>query len=207
MTDSDVPDSDALDPIQAARQVSSFAELRERVFPMLKPLVLLATVRERKLPMLVYRPFLADLMITYVIDEAGSLAYINENHLERWEIAEHELHTQAMANLQARTAERGSYTATGAGAQRLVVFNAQDGFDSTRLLLGGLLAQIQRQFPGRMVIGVPNRDFLVAFSDADRSILANVAAQIQRDAAERDHGLTDQLFTLANGEVREYEWE
>lgn len=200
-------DSEMLDPIRAARQVSSFAALRERVFPMLKPLLLLNTVRERKLPMLVYRPLLADLMITYVIDEAGSLAYINENHLERWGIAEHELHAQALTNLQTRTAERGSYTATGSGAQRLIVFNAQDGFDATRLLLSGLLAQIQPQFPGAMVIGIPNRDFLIAFSDADRTILANVAVQIQRDAAERDHGLTDQLFTLVNGEVREYEWE
>jgi uncharacterized protein YtpQ (UPF0354 family) len=200
-------DSEMLDPIRAARQISSFAVLRERVFPMLKPLALLATVRERSLPMLVYRPLLADLMITYVIDEAGSLAYINENHLERWGIADHELHAQAMTNLEARTADRGSYTVAGEGAQRLIVFNAQDGFDATRLLLSGLLAQIRPQFPGKMVIGIPNRDFLIAFSDADRNILANVAIQIQRDAAERDHGLTDQLFTLANGEVREYEWE
>jgi uncharacterized protein YtpQ (UPF0354 family) len=193
--------------LKEARQISSFSELRERVFPMLKPILLLATVRERELPMIVYRPFLADLIITYVIDEPGRLAYINENHLERWDIAAHELHEQAMINLQARTAERGSYTVTGEGAQRLVVFNTQDGFDATRLLLTTMLDEIRPQFPGTMVIGIPNRDFLIAFSDADRTILANVALQIQRDAAERDHGLTDQLFTLSNGEVREYEWE
>lgn len=200
-------DSEMLDPIRAARQVSSFADLRERVFPMLKPIALLATVRERNLPMLVYRPFLAELIITYVIDERGSLAYINENHLERWKIAQHELDEPAMTNLQARTDDRGSYTVVGEGAQRLIIFNTQDGFDATRLLLSGMLAEIRPQFPGALVVGIPNRDFLIAFSDADRGILANVAAQIQRDAAERDHGLTDQLFTLANGEVREYEWE
>jgi len=193
--------------LRAARQVSSYAELRDRVFPMLKPLTLLVTVRERKLPMLVYRPFLADLMITYVIDEQGRLAYLNENHLESWQVGEHEVHAQALANLQARTAERGSYTTAGEGAQRLVIFNSQDGFDATRLLLTGLLIQLRPQFPGAMVIGIPNRDFLIAFSDADRAILANVAAQIERDAAERDHGLTDQLFTLVGAEVREYEWE
>jgi hypothetical protein len=61
--------------------------LRERIFPMLKPINLLVFVRERNLPMLVYRPFLADLMITYVVDEARSVAYINEQHLERWGVA------------------------------------------------------------------------------------------------------------------------
>jgi uncharacterized protein YtpQ (UPF0354 family) len=189
------------------RSTTNFEELRERVFPMLKPLSLLATVRERKLPMLVYRPFLADLMIAYVIDEPNQVAYINEQHLERWGIAEHELHEQALQNLRRRTDERGNYTAAGTGEQRLIIFNTQDGFDATRLLLPSLLERWRPEFSGRMVIGVPNRDFLILFSDSDSTILANLAHQIQMDATNREHGLTDQLFTLADGQVREYEWE
>jgi uncharacterized protein YtpQ (UPF0354 family) len=189
------------------RSVSTFEQLKERVFPMLKPIGLLAEVRERKLPMIVYRPFLADLIIAYVIDESGSAAYINERHLERWELGEHELHAQANENLRRRTEERGSHTVVGEGAQRLVIFNTQDGYDATRLLLPALLERWRGDFPGRVVIGVPSRDFLIMFSDADEQILANVAHQIQLDAANREHGLTDQLFTLVAGQVREYEWE
>jgi uncharacterized protein YtpQ (UPF0354 family) len=189
------------------RSTTNFAELRERVFPMLKPLSLLATVRERNLPMLVYRPFLADLMIAYVIDEPGQVAYINEQHLERWGVAEHELHERAIENLRHRTDERGNYTTAGTGEQRLIIFNTQDGFDATRLLLPALLERWRPEFSGRMVIGVPNRDFLILFSDSDSSILANLAHQIQMDSANREHGLTDQLFTLEGGQVREYEWE
>jgi uncharacterized protein YtpQ (UPF0354 family) len=174
---------------------------------MLKPIALLNEVQERKLPMLVYQAFLADLIITYVIDEPGSVAYINEDHLERWGIAEHELHDRALANLAERTATRSDYTATGVGPQRIVVYNTQDGFDATRLLLPSLLDQWRSQFPSIMVIGVPNRDFLIAFSDSDRNVLASVAAQIQADSLQREHGLTDQLFTLVNGEIRVYQWE
>ncbi len=191
----------------SARQITSFAELRERVYPMLKPLTLLATVRDRKLPMLIYRPFLADLMICYVIDEPGSVAYINEQHIERWQIGEHELHEQAIANLRRRTDERGTFTIAGEGAQRLIVANTQDGFDATRLLLVPLLATWRPQFPGSMVIGIPNRDFLIAFSDTDSTILSNVAQQVQFDATERENGLTDQLFTFVDGQIREYMWE
>lgn len=189
------------------RSVSSFEQLKERVFPMLKPIGLLAEVRERKLPMIVYRPFLADLIIAYVVDETGSAAYINERHLERWELGEHELHARAIENLRRRTEEHGSHTVVGEGAQRLVVFNTQDGYDATRLLLPALLERWRGEFPGRVVIGVPSRDFLIMFSDADEQILANVAHQVQLDAANREHGLTDQLFTLDAGQVREYEWE
>lgn len=191
----------------AGRDVTSFEELRLRVMPILKPLELLLTVRERELPMLVYRPFLGDLMITYVIGEGKRLAYINEQHLERWQISDHELHIQAITNLRQRTSEIGSYTATGEGAQRLVIFNTQDGFDATRLLLPELLAELCSQFPGRMVIGIPNRDFMILFSDADDTILANVASQIEADATQHANGLTDRLFTLKGNEVREYEWE
>lgn len=197
----------ALHSYKQERTITSYAELRERIYPMLKPLILLAEVRERKLPMLAYRPFLADLMITYVIDEPGSLVYINEKHLERWQIDEARLHSQAIDNLDRRTREQSNYTASGMGMQRMIVFNSQDGFDATRLLLPALLDQWRPQFPGHMVIGIPNRDFLICFSDADRTILVNIAHQIQFDAAERANGLTDQLFTLINGEVREYRWE
>jgi uncharacterized protein YtpQ (UPF0354 family) len=197
----------ALRNYNQARSITSYEALSERILPMLKPIALLATVRERKLPMLAYRPFLADLIITYVIDEPGSVAYINENHLERWQVDEASLHSQALGNLARRTREVGNYTATGDSAQRIIVFNTQDGFDATRLLLSDLLSEWRPQFPGNMVIGVPNRDFLICFSDAERTILASVARQVQSDAAQRDHGLTDQLFTLSNGQIREYNWE
>jgi hypothetical protein len=190
-----------------ARAAAGYAQVRERIFPMLKPIVLLAEIRDRKLPMIAYRPFLADLIIAYVVDEAASVAYISEQHLERWEISEHDLHNQAVENLRRRTDERGNYTTVGEGPQRLVIFNSQDGFDAARLLLPALLERWRGDFPGRMVIGVPSRDFLIIFSDADEQILANVAQQIQLDAANREHGLTEQLFTLESGQVREYEWE
>jgi len=190
-----------------ARTITSFEPLRERVFPMLKPITLLASVRERKLPMLVYRPFLADLIIAYVIDEPSSVAYINEQHLERWELPEHELHAQAMENLHRRTDERANFTVVGEGAQRLIIFNSMDGYDAARLLMPALLERWRPELGGRMVIGVPSRDFLILFGDGDRQILATVAQQIQIDAANREHGLSDQLFTLIDGQVREYEWD
>ncbi|MBP1467694.1 DUF1444 family protein [Candidatus Chloroploca sp. M-50] len=189
------------------REYPIFNEIGHRVYPMLKPIQLLVAIRERKLPMIVYRPFLADLMLTYVIDEQASIAYLNDDHLERWDLAEHDLHTTAIANLRQRTEEKTSYTIAGEGASRLLIYNTLDGFDATRLLLANLLERHRIDFPGQMVIGIPNRDFLIAFSDADREILTNIANQIQLDAAQRDHGLTDQLFTLRGGQIREYEWQ
>ncbi|MCS6939962.1 MAG: DUF5688 family protein [Roseiflexaceae bacterium] len=188
-----------------ARDRSDFASLRDRIFPMLKPIGLLAFVRERNLPMLVYRPFLADLIITYVVDEPQSVAYINEQHLEQWGVSEREIHELALRNLRRRTDERAPYTMVGEDEQRLFIFNSNDGYDATRLLLTDILADWAKQVCGQLVIGVPNRDFLIALGDANPDILRSVAAQIQIDSIQRDHGLTDRLFTLVGGQIREYE--
>jgi uncharacterized protein YtpQ (UPF0354 family) len=193
--------------IQPDRSASDYAELAGRVYPILKPILMLAEVRERNLPMLAYREFLADLMIAYVIDEERSFAYINEDHLERWNISVQDLHDQALANLRRRTDEQVKYTTVGEGEQRLFIFNSGDGYDATRLLLADVLAAWAREVPGHLVIGIPNRDFLIAFSDANSEILRGVAAQVQSDAAQREYGLTEQLFTLADGVVKEYAWE
>ncbi|HWQ14666.1 MAG TPA: DUF1444 family protein [Roseiflexaceae bacterium] len=189
------------------RSERDFAALAGRVMPMLKPIELLVAVRERKLPMLAYRPFLADLIITYVIDEKSSVAFINEEQLDRWGVAAQDLHNLAVENLRRRTREGVRYTAVGEGEERLFIYSSGDGYDATRLLLTEVLAEWARAVQGRLVVGIPNRDFLIALGDANQDILRAVAAQVQADATQREHGLTDQLFTLAGGAVREYEWE
>jgi uncharacterized protein YtpQ (UPF0354 family) len=189
------------------RSERDYASLAARVMPMLKPIELLVMVSERKLPMIAYRDFIADLIITYVIDEKNSVAYINEEQLESWGITIQDLHEQAVANLRRRTEAEVRYTTVGEGEQRLFIFSSGDGYDATRLLLTDLLAEWNREVAGRLVVGIPNRDFLIALGDANQDSLRGVAAQVQADAAQREHGLTDQLFTLQGGAVREYEWE
>ena len=189
------------------RSATDYAELADRVYPMLKPIVLLAEVRERRLPMLAYREFLADLIITYVIDEGRSVTFINEEHLDHWGVSVQDLHKQAIENLRVRTLEQVDYATAGEGEQRIFIFNSADGYDATRLLLADVLVRWARELPGNLVIGIPNRDFLIAFSDANPEILHSVAQQIQADSARWEYGLTDQLFTLADGVVKEYVWE
>lgn len=189
------------------RDARTYEAVADRIYPMLKPIELLVTVRERNLPMLVYREFLGGLIVTYVIDESKSVSYINEQHLERWGVSGLELHQRALQNLRRRTHEQTKYVTAGEGERRLFIYSSADGYDASRLLLTETLAEWASAVPGRLVIGVPNRDFLIAFSDADDEVLRAVAQQIQVDAAQQAHALTEQLFTLQGGQVREYDWE
>ncbi|GIV95774.1 MAG: hypothetical protein KatS3mg057_0431 [Herpetosiphonaceae bacterium] len=188
------------------RRAFSFDEIKGRIYPMFKPIQILFEIRERKLPMLVYRPFYADLIVAFVIDEGRSVVYINEEHTAAWGVTEPTVYQQAIENLRERTARPGITAVVGEGARRLMIYNTGDGYDAARLLVTDLLEEWQEHFPGRMVIGIPNRDFLIGFSDADPAILRQVAQQIALDATHREYGLTDQLFTLVDGRIELYEY-
>lgn len=185
--------------------VTNFAVLSTHIYPMLKPVELLLALREANLPMLPYQLFLADLMITYVIDQQDSVSYINELHMQHWQVDIASLHEQAIANLRQRSA-RIDPTRLGTAAHPLFLFNSQDGYDATRLLLPELLQPWRAELPGQMVLGIPHRDFLIALSDHDPATLTSVAQQIQLDKEQHTAGLTDQLFTLVDGQVQEYTW-
>ncbi len=183
-----------------------FADFADRIFFMLKPAELLVEVRERKLPMLVYREFLADLILVYTIDDQRQVSFVNEDHLDIWDITTQDIHERALVNLRQRT-NNVRYTSVGKGEQGLFIYNSGDGYDASRLLLSEVTDDWARKMPGQLVLGIPNRDFLVGFSDANPDILRAVAAQIQLDTINHAYGLTEQLFTVIDGQVREYEWE
>lgn len=197
----------ALLDAQPDRSMQAFDTLADRIYPMLKPLTILATVQERHVPMLAYREFLADLIIAYVVDEDRSVTFINEDHLARWDVSVQDIHERALKNLQQRTTENINYVSAGAGEQQLFIFNSNDGYDATRLLLSGILNEWAESIVGNLLIGIPNRDFMIAFSDADDEIVQAVARQVQADAAQREYSLTEQLFTFVDGQVREYRWD
>lgn len=178
--------------------------LLDRILPMLKPLALLEQVQAQGLPLLVYRPLIGELMVCYVIDEGQSVAFINEEHLARWGVSEPQLYRRALANLRAK-AWQPHPGQIGSGKGGLLIFNGRDGYDATRLLLPELFAELAASTPGNLVIGVPNRDFLIAFSDADPHVFEKVRAQIDVDLRTQPNPLSAQLLVLREGQLQLYE--
>ncbi|MBM7842021.1 MULTISPECIES: DUF1444 family protein [Herpetosiphon] len=182
-------------------------ELEDRIYPMIKPATMLLEVAERNLPQLVYRPFLADLIICYVIDEPESVAYINEEHLKTWGVLETTIYTKAVDNLRIKTLKPGMAQVVGEGNQMLFIYSTSDGYDASRILLTDVLNEWADLLPGNLVLGIPNRDFLIGFSDANAEILQRIAMQIAQDAYKLDYGLSDQLWTVKQGQILIYEYD
>jgi uncharacterized protein YtpQ (UPF0354 family) len=93
----------------------------------------------------------------------------------------------------------------GAGKGALLIFNTGDGYDAARIVLPELFREFEARLPGTLVIGVPNRDFLIAFSDANRRVFDQIAAQVATDAQTQAHALTAQLFTFEHEQLVVYD--
>jgi len=180
-----------------------YQAIAQRIIPQLKPIALLADLLDRGAEPIVYQMFLADLIITYAIHDDKRLSYLTETQLNKWGVSEFAIHEQAIQNLRQRSATV-PYHVTGSGSQQLIIFNHNDGLDAARLLLPDMLTDVAKHIPGETLIGIPNRDFMILFSDDDPDRVSAVALQITRDVRQHTHGLSDKLFTLVDGEIREY---
>lgn len=173
------------------------------IIPQLKPIVLLSDLLDRGAEPIIYQLFLADIIITYAIHDGKRLSYLTETQLERWGVSELDVHAQAIKNLSQRSVDV-PYHVAGTGSQQIIIFNHNDGLDAARILLPDMLAHAAKSIPGEIIIGIPNRDFMLLFSDDDPDRVSAVALQITRDVRQHAHGISDKLFTLVDGEIREY---
>jgi len=182
-------------------------EAAEALLPMLNRPDLLEYVRQKDAPPPAHRPFVAGLIITYVFDFPHYRAYVNEDMLAKMmagpETTFDVIHEYALHNLRLRTTS-DVYHTHGLYDKTLVVCDTHDGYAATRVLLPDLMATWAERIPGRMLIGIPNRYFLIAFSDRDPAQVAAIAGQVRRDAAERDHPLCADLLLWQDGRIREY---
>lgn len=189
---------------ESARPLTE-AEASRAFLPMLQTPRWLRDASKKGMPP-IHRPFSSEVIVAYVFDYPAYRAYVNEDMLAPLFQGEKNnldaLHAYALENLRQRTSHT-DYEIHGVGDQKLIVCPKKDGFAATRVLLPDLMEKWARQFPGdRMLIGLPNRDFLIAFSPADPRHVAAMTKQIRRDARWRDHTLTPNVFMWEMGELK-----
>lgn len=183
------------------------AEAAESLLPMLQSPQWVAETQKANIPLPVQRPFVAGLIIAYVLDMPAYRVYLNEEVIPQFtgqgESSLDGIHEAALDNLRRRTSRR-HYQMHGLGDKTLAVCETDDGFAAARILLPELMVKWAARIPGRMLIGVPNRDFMIAFSDRDPEQVAAMARQVRRDAKERDHMLCPDLLVWDGRKVKEF---
>jgi hypothetical protein len=127
---------------------------------------------------LVWRPIAADVIACCIDETEGSLNFLKQRDLDRWQVDADQVFAQAAANVRARGVEQGSSASA-------FFFNALDSYIAARILCEDKIRALPLR--GLPVAVVPDRDTLFMVGSDDEEGIADLARLVanQLTAASR----------------------
>lgn len=181
----------------------SLAAAQGRIMALLKPIgfVLEATRPFAGRPD--YQPiaqaWAEDLYLMPVLDSPRAMAFVRPVDLKRWGLEEEQLVQLALRNLERRSRRLplidAKDKATGA---RSLIMQTLDGYDASRILLARQREFFAEHLGEPYLVGVPNRDFLIALQPALRS---QFAAQVYQDYHAYHHAISPRLLRIEGEQI------
>jgi hypothetical protein len=176
-----VPDRDA-----------SFDELSDRILP----LVMNGAAFEKAKDTTLCQSLLDDLAVCYVIDGDRTIAYIPAHQLATWSVSFDAIHDKAIDNLMKRSQQlRADAAQDENGKINVILFQAGDGYDSSRILLANLHDRLREYLGSPFVAAVPNRDILICVR-LDQTVLASIRNQVKQDFLTMPHQVSEKLYLV-----------
>jgi hypothetical protein len=186
--------------LSPAQLMPEFKEVRRRILPMLAP------DDEYRHDERVRQPWVGGLSIGYVVDEDDSYRYIHQQMLETWDVTCDDLHEAAIQNLQ-RYARRNPLALTVVGEEdspQMLMPVRPDAYNCSRILDPDFHQRLRELFGPQLVMGLPNRDFFVAVSLHEPTLIQQVRQRVREDHATMHHPLTQRLLLISPDGVSEY---
>jgi uncharacterized protein YtpQ (UPF0354 family) len=180
----------------------SLNEVRGRIMPMLYP----EEVQQNQFQDFAASPWVAGLSILYVVDEDEAYWYIRDDLLEQWQIDLEELHEIAMQNLDAYFEEHPmEFMLSGEeDGPQLLMPSRPDAYNTARLLSETFHHGVQDILGREFAVGVPNRDFFVAFNLDHGDMLVQIRKKVAADYERMDHPLSSRLLLVSTDGVSEF---
>lgn len=179
----------------------SLDHVRERIMPMLYP----EHVWRQNFPNFVGEPWVGNLMILYVVDEAQAYWYIRNELLQKWRLSAEQLHDLAMHNLERYFDEHPAEMVLSGqeDGPKLLMPHKPDAYNTSRLLSPSFHEKLRDLLGREFAVGMPNRDFFVALSTDAPDMLQHIRDRVREDFSQMDHPLTDKLLLVSPDGVSE----
>lgn len=186
-----------LDSLSESNSYEEYNAVRGRLLPMLK-----SEEWVREVPGLVTTPFAPGLVMCFVVDAPARLAYVTEEMLSGWDQPLERVQEVAQDNL-ARMQEQVELMILRDpnGKAIAVIVNVQDGYAATRLVVPSIRDSFAEHLGDDYLIGLPNRDFLVAFTDREPETAANIIRQVKHDFQRMNHPLSTTIYRVHSDSV------
>lgn len=178
------------------------AQVRARVLPQVVPMSLLEHCQHVGQE-LATMPLTDSLAVAMVVDEAERYRYITLEMLTQWQAKPVAVLALALQNLKKMSLHL-SWKQIGSGAKAMFLCETFDGYDASRVLLGGKLVELAGRTAGSLLIGMPHRDFLVALGDSDPEFVSEMQELVQEYFDTGSYPIAPNLFWLQDGRLVPY---
>jgi hypothetical protein len=185
---------------EAVESVGSFEETRGLIYAVVKPW---GFGRETKVAIL-RRPIVErELEMLAAVDTGRTLRFLSQEDLAGWEgVSEDEVFFYARENLAALSQDMQLQAlADNDGKPKAVIIASGDSHDAARLMLPELYNKLADVLGPNLLVGVPNRDFMIVLSADDAELVSNVSAQVKVDAETRAYPISGKLYRLTKDGV------
>jgi uncharacterized protein YtpQ (UPF0354 family) len=146
--------------------------------------------------------FAEGLVLCFAVDEPSRVAYVTQERLERWDMPLERIQGVALDNLSAKQEGLEMAVLPGEdGRPFALVLNSGDGYDATRLVLPQVRDAFAAELGEEYLVGIPNRDFLIAFSQRDPGMAAGIARQVRQDYHKMHHPLSPVPYRVRADEI------
>jgi uncharacterized protein YtpQ (UPF0354 family) len=178
------------------REYDDYAAVRERLMPQLKSE---AWVNETAGGAELIRvEFAPGLLMCFAIDSPTRMAYVTRDMLAKWDVPLERVQGVAQDNLAAKSQNTEATLLNGEdGRPYAAIINTQDGYDATRLALPSVRENFAAELGDEYLVGLPNRDFLVAFSARNLELAAGIIRQIRHDYHQMNHPITETIYRVS----------
>ena len=109
-----------------------------------------------------HTPLCDGVVEAYVIDSDASYQIVTNEDLARWKVSPKAIEEAAVSNLEASSS--GMKLSSQDGEDPFIIVALGDGYDAARILLPGFRRYAAQRLGEPFLAGIPNRDFLIAWS-------------------------------------------
>jgi uncharacterized protein YtpQ (UPF0354 family) len=134
-------------------------------------------VRERDAPLA--RDFVKGFRITYLVrEEEGKPTPLTKRLAATMGLRRDVVHAAAIRNLT-RDCASATFKFFDSDEGGVLLFDSEGGLHASRLLLPGIYRWLNKFMGGPFVVGIPNRDVLIAVAETNRTALEGLPADLE----------------------------
>lgn len=180
-----------------------FAEIRERLYPMMMDP---AQIQEKGQGQMLGGQIADALWVIYGIEEPNNkVRYVSVQDLRDWGVSHSTVHVTALKNLDRLTqGKRVHKLDVPEGGRPMFIWHLEDGYDAARILLPKWLDDFAEMVPGNLVVGVPHRNWLVAFGDEDPAMVEVVERRVQTEWQQAGFPVSPYLYAWDGMTLQRY---